>query len=227
MTEVQPNTLYIVSTPIGNLEDITLRALEVLKGVDIIACEDTRHSMKLLTHFGIKKRLIAYHSYNEKFSSSGIVKLLNEGNSVAIVSDGGTPCISDPGYTLVNECISAGLDIVPVPGATAFVPLLTVSGFRTDIFHFYGFLSCKGGRRQKDLTEMKETEGTLIIYESPHRVVKLLTDIKEIFPEKMVCVGKEISKINEKIYRGDAASVLGSMNDDKIVGEFVVLIANY
>ncbi len=227
MTEIEESTLYLVPTPIGNLEDITLRALEILKQVDIIACEDTRHSMKLLNHHGIKKRLIAYHSYNEKNSASGIVKLLGEGKSIALISDGGSPCISDPGYPLVNECIKAGINIIALPGPTAFVPVLSVSGFRTDIFYFSGFLSCKSGKRKNELTELVRIKGTLILYEGPHRILKLMDDILQIFPEKNVCVGKEISKINEKIYRGKPADLIKELESDKILGEFVVLIANY
>lgn len=227
MNEVVSGTLYLVSTPIGNLEDITFRALSVLKGVDVIACEDTRHSLKLLNHFEIKKKLIAYHSYNEKNSSEGIIKLLMEGNSVALISDGGTPCISDPGFMVVNACIREGITVIAIPGATAFVPLLAASGFRTDIFHFYGFLSCKGGRRVHELERIQTVEGTLIFYESPHRILKLIEDVAGIFPEKMVCVGKEISKINEKIYRGKASDLSIQLEEDKIAGEYVVLVANY
>lgn len=227
MAEVESSTLYLVPTPIGNLEDITLRALDTLRKVDVIACEDTRHSMKLLNHYEIKKRLIAYHSYNEKNSASGIVKLLNEGKSVAVISDGGSPCISDPGYPLVNECIKNNINIVPLPGATAFVPLLSASGFRTDLFCFSGFLSCKSGKRKTELTKLKEFTGTIVIYESPHRIIKLINDLIEIFPENLVCIGKEISKINEKIYRGRASEILKEFETDKIAGEFVVLVANY
>ncbi|MCH5150304.1 MAG: 16S rRNA (cytidine(1402)-2'-O)-methyltransferase [Spirochaetales bacterium] len=224
---VESGTLYLVSTPIGNLEDITLRALKVLNAVDVIACEDTRHSLKLLNYYKIKKRLVAYHSYNERNSSFGLVQLLEQGNSVAVITDGGTPCISDPGVTAVRACIEAGFSVVAVPGATAVIPALVVSGMRTDTFHFFGFLSCKGGKRRHELEAMRSLDGTLVLYESTHRIFKLLADIAEIFPHYQVCVCKEISKINEKVYRGTAAQLLKNMEEDKNAGEYVVMIANY
>ena len=174
---VEPGTLYIVSTPIGNLEDITLRALKILNAVDVIACEDTRHSLKLLNHYEIKKRLVAYHSSNEKNSSFGLVQLLEQGNAVAVISDCGTPCISDPGAVAVKACIEGGFPVVAVPGATALIPALVVSGMRTDTFHFFGFLSCKGGKRKHELEAMQNLDGTLVLYESTHRIFKLLADI--------------------------------------------------
>ena len=224
---VEPGTLYLVSTPIGNLEDITLRALKVLNAVDVIACEDTRHSLKLLNHYEIKKRLVAYHSYNEKNSSFGLVQLLEQGNAVAVISDGGTPCISDPGVVAVRACIEAGFPVVAIPGATAVIPALVVSGMRTDTFHFFGFLSCKGGKRKHELEAMLNLDGTLVLYESTHRIFKLLADIADVFPERQVCVCKEISKINEKVYRGTALELQKDMEEDKNAGEYVVLIANY
>lgn len=224
---VEPGTLYLVSTPIGNLEDITLRALKVLNAVDVIACEDTRHSLKLLNHYEIKKRLVAYHSYNEKNSSFGLVQLLEQGNAVAVISDGGTPCISDPGVVAVRTCIEAGFPVVAIPGATAVIPALVVSGMRTDTFHFFGFLSCKGGKRKHELEAMLNLDGTLVLYESTHRIFKLLADIAEVFPQRQVCVCKEISKINEKVYRGTALELQKDMEEDKNAGEYVVLIANY
>lgn len=224
---VEPGTLYLVSTPIGNLEDITLRALKVLNAVDVIACEDTRHSLKLLNHYEIKKRLVAYHSYNEKNSSFGLVQLLEQGNAVAVISDGGTPCISDPGVVAVRACIEAGFPVVAIPGATAVIPALVVSGMRTDTFHFFGFLSCKGGKRKHELEAMLNLDGTLVLYESTHRIFKLLADIADVFPQRQVCVCKEISKINEKVYRGTALELQKDMEEDKNAGEYVVLIANY
>lgn len=224
---VESGTLYLVSTPIGNLEDITLRALKVLNAVDVIACEDTRHSLKLLNHYKIKKRLVAYHSYNERNSSFGLIQLLEQGNSVAVITDGGTPCISDPGVTVVRACIEAGFPVVAISGATAVIPALVVSGMRTDTFHFFGFLSCKSGKRRHELEAMRSLDGTLILYESTHRIFKLLADIAEIFPDYEVCVCKEISKMNEKVYRGTAAELLKNMEKDKNAGEYVVMIANY
>jgi 16S rRNA (cytidine1402-2'-O)-methyltransferase len=226
MEEIKPQTLYVVSTPIGNLDDITLRALNVLKCVDIIACEDTRHSLKLLNHYEIKKHLISYHSYNERNSSSGIVKLLSEGKSVALISDGGTPCISDPGYLLVKQCIEEGFKVISIPGASAFLTLLTSSGFRTDSFCFHGFLSPKEGRKKKDLLKMKEIEATHIILESPYRIMKTVDSIGEVFPDRQICIGKELTKINEKVIIGGFEAIKSSLQNEKIIGEFIILIAN-
>jgi 16S rRNA (cytidine1402-2'-O)-methyltransferase len=227
MEEIQSQCLYLVSTPIGNLEDITLRALNILKKVDIIACEDTRHSLKLLNFYEIKKHLISYHSYNEKNSSSGIIKLLSEGKSIALISDGGTPCISDPGYLVVKQCIENGYKVIPVPGASSFLALLVSSGFRTDSFYFHGFLSPKEGKRKKQLTAMKEDETTHIIFESPYRLIKTVDNIGEVFPDKIICIGKELTKINEKISIGKASILKKNLENEKILGEFILLIANY
>lgn len=219
--------LYIVSTPIGNLSDITLRALEILKNVDIIACEDTRHSLKLLNHYDIKKRLISYHSYNEEISSNGIIKLLKEGKSIALITDSGTPCISDPGSLLVKNCLEEGINVISIPGPSAFLSLLVASGFRSDKFFFHGFLSPKKGRQIKQLSEMSQIEATHIIYESPYRILKLLENINTIFPEKNICIGKELTKINEKVIKGDHITIMEEINKIKIAGEYVILIANY
>lgn len=227
MDQVEQATLYIVSTPIGNLDDITLRALNILKNVDIIACEDTRHSLKLLNHYNIKKKLITYHSYNEKNSVNGILKLLGEGKAIGLISDSGTPCISDPGYLLIKECHNYDFKVISIPGPAAFLTLLTSSGFRTDSFYFNGFLSVKKGKRNKQLLKMKEIETTHIIYESPHRILKLLDAVEEIFPEKMLCLGKELTKINETIIRGDSRNIKQFLSEEKIIGEYVLLIANY
>jgi len=227
MSDVNKSTLYLVSTPIGNLEDITLRALNVLKSVDVIACEDTRHSLKLLNHYEIKKQLIAYHSYNENRSCKGIIKLLETGKSIALITDGGTPCISDPGYLIVNECIKNNIEVISIPGAAAFTTLLTSSGFRADKFYFQGFLSPKSGKRQKALKEMSSIKGTLIIYESPHRLLKSVEDIFKIFPKNIICIGKELTKINETVITGNYEEIMEKLNLIKIAGEFVILIANY
>jgi 16S rRNA (cytidine1402-2'-O)-methyltransferase len=227
MTPIEPGTLYIVSTPIGNLEDITLRALRTLKEVDLIACEDTRHSLKLLNHYEIKNRLASLYSYNEERSSRQVLHELQNNKSAALISDGGTPCISDPGNKLVNMCLQAGIPIVPVPGPSAFLALLVVSGFRTDSFYFHGFLSPKGGRKSRQLQAMLPEEATHIIYESPHRLVKTVQAISEIFPTNLLCIGKEISKKFEKFYNGTAEEILQSLETDKVAGEYVILIANY
>lgn len=225
--EISPSTLYIVSTPIGNMEDITVRALNILKAVDVIACEDTRHSLKLLNFYQIKKRLISYHSYNEKASANGILKLLENGKTVALITDSGTPCISDPGYLLVNECRKYGFNVIGITGISAFLNLLTISGFRTDRFFFHGFLSPKKDRQKRELSKMNEIEATHIIYEGPHRILKLLENIKDIFPEKLICIGKELTKINETILIDKAGNIIDILSKNKIFGEYVILIANY
>lgn len=227
MNLIEPSTLYIVSTPIGNLEDITYRAINVLNSVDIIACEDTRHSLKLLNHYDIKKKLIACHSYNEKRSANGIAKLLESRKSVALITDGGTPCISDPGYLVVNLCREKGFDVISIPGASAFLTLLTSSGFRSDKFLFSGFLSPKDGKRKNQLLKLKDIKATHIIYEGPHRIIKLLNAIGEIFPEKNLCFGKELTKMNENIIIGKYKDINEAFKEEKILGEFVILIANY
>lgn len=227
MNTIEEASLYIVATPIGNLEDITLRALRILKEVDVIACEDTRHSLKLLNHYEIKNKLITYHSYNQRNSAPGIVQLLAQGKSVALISDSGTPAISDPGVLLVKAAREAGFSVVPIPGPSACISLLSVSGFRTDRFFFHGFLSIKRGKRQTQLKEMIPNETTHILYESPHRLIKLLEDIAEIFPEKDVSIGKEITKMNEIIVQGKAVELISFFETNKIAGEFVLLIANY
>lgn len=227
MNKIETGVLYVVSTPIGNLEDITLRALNVLRNVDIIACEDTRHSLKLLNYYEIKKHLISYHSYNEKNSTGGIIKLLDEGRSVALISDGGTPAISDPGNMLIKECIDNNFKVIPVPGASAFLTLLVSSGFKTDNFFFSGFLSVKVGKRKKQLEELKKTETTHIIYESPYRLLKLIENIGEIFNDKQICIGKELTKINERVIIGNVNEVKEILANEKIAGEFIILIANY
>lgn len=224
---LENSVLYIVSTPIGNLEDITLRALNILNKVDIIACEDIRHSLKLLNHYNIKKHLISYHSYNEENSAKGIIKLLQEGKSIALISDGGTPCISDPGVKIVNLCLENNIKVIPIPGASSILTLLVSSGFRTDKFIFNGFLSIKEGKKNKELENIKNIEGTHIIFESPHRILKTLDIIGKIFSEKKICIGKELTKINEKVYIGYYNDVIEKIKKDKIAGEYIIIIANY
>lgn len=227
MKDLNNSTLFLVSTPIGNLSDITLRALETLKNVDIIACEDTRHSLKLLNHYNISKKLISYHSHNKTKSANGIIKLLKEGKTIALITDSGTPCISDPGVLLVNKCLEENINVIPIPGPSAFTALLSSSGLRSDKFFFHGFLSPKKGRQTKQLLEMEKIEATHIIYESPFRIIKLLENINNIFPKKVLCIGKELTKINEKIIKGNYETILKEINKQKIVGEYTILIANY
>lgn len=217
--------LYIVSTPIGNLEDITLRALRVLKEVDVIAAEDTRHSLKLLNHYGIRKPLISYWSEKEKVKSDQIVAKLKSGLSVALISDAGTPGISDPGSVLVSKAIEEGIDVVPVPGASALIAALSVAGFSTEEFLFIGFLPPRSGQRQKKLNELMFETRTLIFYEAPHRILDVLTDMAHIFGERKAAVVKEITKMHEAIVRGTMSEVLKTLENSTIAGEYVVIVA--
>ena len=227
MEEIQCG-LYLVATPIGNLDDISMRALNVLRSVDTIACEDTRHSLKLLNHYDIHKHLIAYHSYNEQQSADGIMNLIRSGKSVALITDCGTPCISDPGWVIVHKCVEEGIRVLAVPGAAAVITALIVSGFRTDKFAFIGFLSPKSGRRKNELERYKSFEGTIILYASPYQVAKVIKDIGEVYPDKQICAVKELTKINEQKLIGSADEVLTQLGEpDKIKGEFVVMIGNY
>lgn len=215
--------LYIVPTPVGNLEDITLRALRILKEADTILAEDTRQTKKLLHHFGIQKRLIAYHKFNEHKSAETIVSLIQSGNSLALVSDGGTPGISDPGHILIAAAIKAGITIECLPGPTAFVPALINSGFPTDEFVFIGFLPHKKGRQTK-LKEIAAEERTQILYESPFRVVKLLEELKQYIGERGISASREISKMFEETLRGTAEELLQHFTQKEPRGEFVIIL---
>lgn len=219
------STLYIVATPIGNLGDITFRALETFKDVDVIACEDTRHTLQLLTHFEIRKPLISCRSQNEKFASEKVIKLLDEGKSIAYASDAGTPAISDPGAVLVTMARQAGHDVVPIPGVSAFATLISVAGCGGKTIIFEGFLSPKPGRRRSRLKELLEGGEAIVLYESPFRIVKLLTDIADIDSERCVVVGRELTKLHEEIVEGTAAQVRDNFaSRSKILGEFAVFI---
>ena len=216
----------MVATPIGNLEDITLRALQTLRDVDVIACEDTRHTQRLLNHFDIHKRLIACHAHNERSSGQGIVKLLSEGTSVAFVSDAGTPGISDPGARVVQAVRQAGYPIVPIPGASALAALISVSGFSGKTFTFEGFLSPKSGRRRSRLLQLLERKEAFVLYESPFRIVKLLADLAELAPFRILLVGRELTKTFEEIVEGPAQEVaLDFSSRESIKGEFVLCIS--
>ncbi len=219
--------LYIVGTPIGNLGDITFRALETFKSVDVIAAEDTRHTLQLLTHFGIQKPLISCRSQNEEFASEKIIKALDEGKTVAYASDAGTPGISDPGAILAQNARNAGHKVIPIPGASAFATLASVAGAGGKTLIFEGFLSPKPGRRKSRLKELMESGAAVIVYESPFRIVKLLTDIADIDNNRRIVVGRELTKLHEEITDGTAKSVLEDYSSrDKILGEFAVFIAS-
>lgn len=216
--------LFIVPTPIGNLEDITLRAIRVLKECDVVLAEDTRTSGFLLKHLGIEKPMRSFHAHNEHKVLDETVQLILSGKSAALVSDAGTPAISDPGFLLVRECIRNGIAVECLPGPTAFVPALVDSGFPCNEFSFYGFLPQKKGRQTK-LKELAADSKTLILYESPFRLVKLIEEIIEHFgPEREVCVCRELSKLHEEIKRGTAKEILDYYKSRTVKGEIVVII---
>jgi 16S rRNA (cytidine1402-2'-O)-methyltransferase len=195
-------TLYLVATPIGNLEDITHRALSVLKAVDLIACEDTRRTQVLLNHFGIKTKMLSYHEHNERERAAELGALLQTGASIAIVSDAGTPGISDPGFRLVNTAYARGARVVPVPGAVAFIAALVASGLPTDEFFFGGFLPPRVTQRRARLSKVRLLNSTLIFYEAPHRIAQTLIDAREILGEREAAVARELTKLHEEIARG-------------------------
>ena len=217
--------LYIVPTPIGNLEDITLRAIRTLKEADFILAEDTRTTAFLLKHLGIEKKLYSHHKFNEHATATTVAEAIGEGRTVALVSDAGTPGISDPGFLLVRTCVEAGIEVETLPGATAFVPALVQSGFPCDRFCFEGFLPQKKGRNKR-LTELQDEERTMIFYESPVRVVKCLEQFAEIFgAEREVSVTREISKKFEQTVRGTVAEVAEHFRQNEPKGEFVIVLA--
>lgn len=216
--------LYVVPTPVGNMEDITLRAIRVLKEADLILAEDTRTSSVLLHHYEIKNQLISHHKFNEHQTSQHIVERILGGDTVALISDAGMPGISDPGFLLVRECVRAGIEVQTLPGPTAFVPALVSSGLPCDKFCFEGFLPQKKGR-QKRLQELKEEERTIVFYESPYRIVKTLQQFVEVFgEERHVSVCREISKVHEQSVRGTLAEVLAHFTEHEPKGEFVIVL---
>ncbi len=217
-------TLYIVSTPIGNLEDITLRALSVLKAVDVIAVEDTRHSLRLLNHYGISKPLISYWKEKERTRSEKIIERLRSGQSVALISDAGTPGISDPGTVLIKRAIEETINIVSIPGPTAFVAALSISGLATEEFTFIGFLPSKKTQRQTALKALSLEPRTLVFYEAPHRILATLMDMNDVFGERNVGVVKEITKVHEEVLRGSIPEILITLQKTKIAGEYIIIV---
>ena len=217
-------TLYLVATPIGNLQDISLRALETLKKVDLIACEDTRHTGKLLKHFDISKKLISYHEHNEEKRAEELAELLKQGKSIAVVSDAGTPGIADPAFRIVQKANEINAKVIPIPGAAAFVNALIVSGLPTDSFFFGGFLPSKKGERRKRLEEVSEIPATIIFYETPHRIAKALKDCFEILGKRQACVVRELTKLHEETIRGDLEELNGKFSEQKTKGEIVLII---
>jgi 16S rRNA (cytidine1402-2'-O)-methyltransferase len=216
--------LYIVSTPIGNLKDITFRAIEVLKDADFIACEDTRVSSILINHYDIKKELISLNAANEGGKVDFVLNKIIEGQSCALISDAGTPCISDPGTRLISAAIKQGIEVVPVPGASAVTAALTISGFPSDSFVFDGFIPQKKGR-QKKLSELSREERTIVIYESTYRIEKLLNELNEHMPERLLAVCRELTKKFEEVWRGTPGQILEGFKEKNTKGEFVVVIS--
>jgi len=220
--------LYIVATPIGNLDDISLRAIATLKAVELIAAEDTRHSKRLLHHLGIETRMISCHQHNEIARTEEILEKLVAGSDIALISDAGTPLISDPGYRLVSAVQQAGIRVSPIPGANSAIAALSGAGLPTDNFHFCGFLSSRTRQRGAQLEALLDLHGTLVLFESSHRIESLLQQLAQIFPRKLCVVAKELTKLHEQFLRGNATQLLARLRDDPALtrGEFVVLIDN-
>lgn len=221
---LRPGTLYLVATPIGNLEDITLRALRVLRECDVVAAEDTRHTGRLLQYFGISKPLLSYFQFNEAKRSEEILERLRRGEKVALVTDAGSPGISDPGARVVAAAVSAGLRVEAVPGPCALVAALTASGLPTDEFHFLGFLPHKSGQRRRQLEGLRTVPGTIVFYESPYRIVKLLEELAELYPMRKVVLARELTKKFEEYRGGLPGKLLEEIRVKAPKGEFVVVM---
>lgn len=217
--------LYIVATPIGNLKDITLRALETLKAADLIACEDTRHTKILTSHYGINKPLVSYYEYNKISRGEYLIKLLKEGKQIALVSDAGTPGISDPGSHIIRQAIENNIPVTFIPGPAAFIDALVLSGFPTDKFIFEGFLPVKPGARRKKLSELSEEKRTIVIYESPHRLLKTLQDILDTLGDIDISCARELTKKFEEIKRGKASEILDYFEKQGVRGEFILVLS--
>jgi len=218
--------LYVVATPIGNMDDITLRALKVLQSVDRIAAEDTRHTGRLLRHHGIRTPLVSYHEHNERQRSAELLSALARGESIALVSDAGTPAISDPGYVLVHEAVQNGMAVTPIPGASALVAALSAAGLPTDAFIFLGFPPRKSGRRQRELEALREERRTLIWYESPHRIARFLEDVRQALGDRSAVIGREMTKHYEEFLRGPLSDLVRKIGArDDIKGEITLLVA--
>ena len=222
MEEIKKGHLYIVATPIGNLEDITLRAINILRNVDIIAAEDTRHTLKLLNHFEISKPLISYHRHNEDVKTEVLIKELINGKDIALVSDAGTPGICDPGEEIIKECIEQNIEVIPIPGACAMINALICSGISTKEFIFIGFLPLNKKLRKEKLEEIQKANKTLILYEAPHKLESTLKDLKPILEDRKIVLAREITKIHEEFIRGDIDFLIEKSKEIK--GEIVLII---
>lgn len=221
---MEKGSLYICPTPIGNLEDITLRTLRILKEVDLIAAEDTRHTIKLLNHYEIKNPLISYHEHNKREKGNKLIGKLENGLNIALVTDAGTPGISDPGEDIISLAIDEGIDVVALPGATASITALVISGLPTDKFVFEGFLPSKKNDRIKELERLKTETRTIILYESPYRVVNLLEDMKKVFGNRKISISRELTKIYEETFRGTIDEGLNKFMEEKPRGEFILIV---
>ena len=222
----EPGRLYVLATPIGNLEDITARATDILASCNIVAAENTRKTKRLLDHLGIGTKILPYHEHNEVRQAFNIACLIEAGNTVSLVSDSGTPTVSDPGFRLVRECRRRGLSVVPLPGPSAHITALSASGLPSDGFLFVGFLPSKASARQKFFKEFGDFEYTLVLYESCHRITKFIDDLVDVLgPDRTICVARELTKIHETFHIGSADTVREQMQKNSLKGEFVVLVA--
>ncbi len=219
-----PGTLYLVATPIGNLQDMTVRAVEVLRSVDLIACEDTRHTRNLLNHFRISNRLTSYHEHNEKERAEELADRLVIGDSIAIVSDAGTPGICDPAFRIVGRAIEVGANVIAIPGPVAFVAAVVASGLATDALYFGGFLPSKKGERVRRLEQVRDIPATLIFYEAPHRIAKSLNSCLDILGDRKAVVARELTKLHEEIVHGSLSELAARFGEDKAKGEIVLCI---
>jgi 16S rRNA (cytidine1402-2'-O)-methyltransferase len=220
----RPACLYLVATPIGNLEDITLRALRILKEVDQIACEDTRHTQKLLSHYDIHKPLVSYHEHNELTRAPELVLAMEQGAQIALVSDAGVPLVSDPGYRLVTLCLRHHLTVIPIPGPSALLAALSASGLPNEEFLFAGFLPARSGERRRALERLRIEDRTIIFYEAPHRIEETLSEAREILGDRPACIAREVTKIHEEFRRGSLAELAASLADKPAHGEITLLI---
>jgi 16S rRNA (cytidine1402-2'-O)-methyltransferase len=223
--QTKSGTLYVVATPIGNLEDITYRAVRILKEADLIACEDTRHTAKLLHHYGIDKPTISYHDHNEAMRAEELVAKLEQGLNIAQVSDAGMPGISDPGYRVIKLAIERGMQVVPIPGASALISAVAAGGLPTDSFQFLGFLPAKSGQRRTVLETLRGSEQTTAVYEAPHRIAETMKDIVEILgADRPIVLARELTKVHEEFIRGSAAQILARVQEHELRGEITLLI---
>lgn len=217
--------LYVVSTPIGNLEDITFRAIKVLRKVKLIAAEDTRRAKKLLARYRIKTPLTSLFEHNEPSKKLALVKRIVEGDEIALISNAGTPVVSDPGFRLVQRVIEEGVDVVPIPGPSALIAALTISGLPTDSFHFFGFLPPKGAKRKRRLEEIQQLRGTIILYEAPHRLMRTLQDLRGICGDRQIVVARELTKLYEEVIRGTIVEVIDALKGGHVRGEITLVVA--